>query len=64
MAGMELKTPKWFSNGSVEDFTEAIKYLLDKHQPKKVCAIGISLGGSVLAQAVAKNEFKIDAAVC
>ena len=57
MAGMELKSPKWFGNASEDDLCEAIKFLIDKYQPSKVFAFGISLGASCLTKVLAKNEF-------
>lgn len=57
----KLKTPKWYSNVSEQDFVEAIKHLKVVLEPSKIYAIGVSLGGSVLSKAIISE--KIDGAV-
>ena len=57
----KLVTPQWYCNGSKNDFIEVINHLIESLKPSKVFLLGISLGGSVLANALA--EIKVDGAV-
>ena len=61
MAGQELTSPKWFCNGSKQDFIEPMKYIIKKYQPSRLCVIGVSLGASVVAHVL--TEIKVDGAV-
>lgn len=64
MADVELKSPRWFANCSTDDFSEPMKYVVNKFKPTKAFAISISLGASVMTQVLSKNEIKLNGAVC
>lgn len=55
LAGCPLLTPRFYTPASIEDILEPMHYFFDKYcksQGKKAMAIGLSMGGNLLANAM------------
>ena len=53
----ELVTPKWYGNGSKDDFIQPINHVRHKFKPSKVYVIAMSLGASVMTHVLSEMEF-------
>jgi len=52
LGGAKLLTPKLYTSFSYLDVQEAVDYLQKKYPTKDLYAIGVSMGGNVLANMI------------
>jgi predicted alpha/beta-fold hydrolase len=58
LGGAKLLTPKLFCSNSWEDAAEAIEYISKNFPERKLFAIGLSMGGNILANMLGYQESK------
>ena len=63
LAGAKLVTPKLYTSYSYKDVGEAVKYLRERYPVRRFFAVGLSMGGNVLANLFGLEQPDIDAAV-
>ena len=64
LAGAKLVTPKLYEANSIMDIIEPIRHIQKKHKAKYF-AMGCSMGGNILANALGSNEnLNLESAVC
>lgn len=50
------KMPTSYHSGHTEDFRFVVETIIEKHQPKQLCAVGFSLGGNVLTKYLGEQK--------
>lgn len=64
LAGAKLVTPKLYQGASIDDIIEPIKHIQKKYKAKYF-AIGCSMGGNILANALGSTEnLNLQSAIC